>query len=271
MQPVVLKIGGHDLRDTSFLYELAECVRELRLPLVLVHGGGVEIAELQQRLGIQPTYVQGLRVTDSESLALVEMVLCGLVNKRLVRFLVQAGVDALGMSGVDCGLVRARKMPHDEIDMAFTGEVCAVHAEVIHDLLARGITPVIAPVCLGTDSAYNVNADHVAGALAVATNASRIVFLTNVDGVLLDGKRLPKLDALRARDMIEQGSIFGGMIPKVETALQALATGVPEALITNLAGLKEGGGTLFRTGQVAAEKVSGLMYDKVGENNDKRT
>lgn len=266
MQPVVLKIGGHDLRDASFLYELAECVRELRLPLVLVHGGGVEIAELQQRLGIQPTYVQGLRVTDSESLALVEMVLGGLVNKRLVRVLVQAGVDALGMSGVDCGLVRARKMPHDEIDMAFTGEVSAVRAEIIHDLLSRRITPVVAPVCLGTDSAYNVNADHVAGALAVATNASRIVFLTNVDGVLLDGQRLTTLTEERARALIAQGAIFGGMIPKVETALQALATGVPEALITNLAGLKEGGGTLFRTGQDAAEKVSGRMNDKVGDN-----
>ncbi len=265
MRPVVLKIGGHDLRNKAFLQELAESVRDLQLPLVLVHGGGVEIAELQQRLGIQPHYVQGLRVTDSESLALVEMVLGGLVNKRLVRYLVQAGVDALGMSGVDRGLVRARKMPHDEVDMAFTGEVSAVRAEVIHDLLACGITPVVAPVCLGADSACNVNADHVAGALAVATNASRIVFLTNVDGVLLDGQRLPTLTEERVRALIAQGSIFGGMIPKVETALQALATGVPEALITNLAGLKEGGGTLFRTGQDVAELGSGRMNNKVGD------
>ena len=109
MQPVVLKVGGHDLRDEAFLHALALVVRGLHLPLVLVHGGGVEIAELQRQLGIEPRYLQGVRVTDARSLALVEMVLCGLVNKRLVRFLVQAGVDALGLSGVDRGLLRARQ------------------------------------------------------------------------------------------------------------------------------------------------------------------
>ncbi len=261
MRPVILKIGGHDLRDVTFLRKLATCVSELRLPLVLVHGGGVEIAELQQRLGIQPQYEQGVRVTDSESLALVEMVLCGLVNKRLVRFLVQAGIDALGLSGVDRGLMRARKMQHDTIDMGYTGEVSAVRADVLDDLLARGITPVIAPLCLGEDSAFNVNADHVAGALAVATGASRIIFLTNVDGVMLRGQRLPGLDAERARALIAQGDIFGGMIPKVETALHALATGVPEALITNLAGLGTAGGTLFRM----EERITGRNNERVGD------
>lgn len=245
MDPVVLKIGGHDLRDTAFLNELAVSVRALNLPLVLVHGGGVEIAGLQQRLGIEPRYEQGLRVTDADSLALVEMVLCGLVNKRLVRYLVHNGVDALGLSGVDRGLVRARKMPHDAIDMEFTGEVTSVRAEVIHDLLGQGITPVVAPLCLGMDCSFNVNADHVAGALAASIGASRIVFLTNVRGVMLDGRILATLDAARTRELVEQGEIHGGMIPKVETALQALTTGVPEALITNLAGLGEGSGTLF--------------------------
>ena len=246
MPPVVLKIGGHDLRDEAVLRGLAKFVRGHGGPLALVHGGGVEISEMQLRLGIQPQYEQGLRVTDGESLALVEMVICGLVNKRLVRTLVQAGVDALGLSGVDLGLMRARKMPHDEIDMGYTGEVCNVRGEVIHELLAQGITPVVAPLCLGEDCAYNVNADHVAGALAVATGAERIVFLTNVDGVMLDGQRLAALEAGRAREMIATGAIHGGMIPKVETALQALETGVPEALISDLAGLRQGGGTLFR-------------------------
>ena len=245
MLPVVLKVGGHDLRDESFLRELALTVRELRLPLVLVHGGGVEIAELQRQMGIEPRYLQGVRVTDAESLALVEMVLCGLVNKRLVRFLVQAGVDALGLSGVDRGLLRARQMPHDEIDMGFTGEVNAVNADVIHELLARGVTPVVAPLCLGPDCAYNVNADHVAGALAVALAARRIVFLTNVPGVLSDGELIEELDAGQTRDLVGSGIIHGGMIPKVETALRALKTGVPQALVTDLAGLGRGSGTLF--------------------------
>jgi len=246
MRPVVLKIGGHDLRDEAFLRELAASVRGLDRPLVLVHGGGVEIAGLQQRLGIQPQYVQGLRVTDGESLALVEMVLCGLVNKRLVRFLVQAGVDALGLSGVDLGLVQARRLLVDGVDMGYTGEVCAVRAEVLLDLLARGITPVVAPLCLGADCACNVNADHVAGALAVATGAGRIIFLTNVDGVMLEGRTLPTLGPARARALIAGGAIRDGMIPKVETALQTLATGVPEVLISSLAGAGLTGGTLFR-------------------------
>jgi len=245
MQPVVLKVGVHDLRDEVFLRDLALVVCELHLPLVLVHGGGVEIAELQRQLGIEPRYLQGVRVTDAESLALVEMVLCGLVNKRLVRLLVHAGVDALGLSGVDRGLLRARQMPHDEVDMAFTGEVKAVNTAVIHEMLAGGITPVVAPLCLGPDCAYNVNADHVAGALAVAIKASRIVFLTNVPGVLQDGRLLEELDARQTHELVGHGIIYCGMIPKVETALQALETGVPQALVTDLAGLRQNSGTLF--------------------------
>ena len=246
MQPVVLKIGGHDLRDGEFLRGLASIVSKLDLPLVLVHGGGAEIAELQRRLGIEPRYLQGVRVTDEGSLALVEMVLAGLVNTRLVRFLVLQGVAALGLSGVDLGLVRAVRMQHDEVDMGFTGEVSEVRADVIHELLESGLTPVVAPLCLGSDCTYNVNADHVAGALAVASGAGRIIFLTNVRGVMLDDRVLPALTASQARTMIQAGEIHGGMIPKVETALQALATGVPEALITDLEGLRDGSGTLFR-------------------------
>ncbi len=255
MPPVVLKIGGHDLRNEAFLRELAVVVRDLRLPLVLVHGGGAEIADLQRQMGIEPRYLQGVRVTDAESLALVEMVLCGLVNKRLVRFLVQAGVDALGMSGVDRGLLRARQMPHDEVDMGFTGEVNEVNANVIHELLAGGITPVVAPLCLGPDCAFNVNADHVAGALAVAIGVSRIVFLTNVPGVLQDGKLIEEMDARQTRELVGSGIIHGGMIPKVETALQALTTGVPQALVTDLAGLRQNTGTLFHG---EAEAITGM-------------
>ncbi|MCE2490900.1 MAG: acetylglutamate kinase [Anaerolineae bacterium] len=263
MLPLVLKIGGHDLRDEAFLCELSAVVRDLPVPLVLVHGGGVEIADLQQRLGIEPQYLQGLRVTDADSLALVEMVLCGLVNKRLVRFLVHAGVDALGLSGVDRGLLRARQMPHDQVDMGFTGEVNAVDANVIHEMLAQGVTPVVSPLCLGPDCAFNVNADHVAGALAVAIEASRIVFLTNVPGVLREGTLLQELDSGQARELIGQGIIHGGMIPKVETALQALATGVPQALVTNLDGLRQGTGTLFQKEVKSIARVKTESGDRV--------
>ena len=167
------------------------------------------------------------------------------VNKRLVRYLVDGSIDALGLSGVDRGLIRALKMEHPEQDMGFTGEVSAVRGEVLLGLLAQGVTPVIAPICLGPDSNYNVNADHVAGAVAGAVSAERIVFITNVEGVLVGGQRVPALTAGQAETLIADGTISGGMIPKVRTALQALQSGVPQAAITNLIGLKTHGGTVF--------------------------
>ena len=163
MQPVVIKIGGHELADEQFLTELAQVVTGLAEPVVIVHGGGPEISHLQTQMGIAPHYLDGVRVTDRESLALVEMVLCGTANKRLVRYLVNNGVDAQGMSGVDRGMIRAEKMPHPDQDMGFTGQVTSVRGEVLLALLKAEVTPVIAPICLGPDSSYNVNADHVAG------------------------------------------------------------------------------------------------------------
>lgn len=245
--PIVIKIGGHEIADHDFLTELAETVRDLDVPAVIVHGGGAEISELQQIMGIVPQYLDGVRVTDEASLKVVEMVLCGVVNKRLVRYLVNAGVDAAGMSGVDRGLVRAVKMAHDSQDMGLTGQVSSVRGEVLREMLAQGITPVIAPVSLGADAPvnYNVNADHVAGAVAAAINADRVVFITNVEGVLVDGASQPYLDVAATHALIEDGTITGGMIPKVQTALGALDGGVPQAVITNLHGLKTGGGTVF--------------------------
>ncbi|GIL09037.1 MAG: acetylglutamate kinase [Chloroflexota bacterium] len=243
--PVVVKIGGNEIDDPAFLAGLAPALRALDVPVVVVHGGGKEISALQQALGIEPRYLDGVRVTDAASLTAVEMVLCGAVSTRLVRHLVAGGVDALGVSGVDRGLIRAEKMPHPTVDMGFTGAVTAVRAEALRAWLAQGVTPVIAPICLGPDSAYNVNADHVAGAVAAALGAREVVFLTNVEGVMLDGKVIAALDAARARELIADGTIFGGMIPKVQTALHALEGGVPQAVITNLAGLQRRSGTVF--------------------------
>lgn len=243
--PIVIKIGGHELEDELFLTDLAGIIREMSTPVVIVHGGGKEISRLQGQMGIEPRYIDGVRVTDDRSLALVEMVLCGTVNKRLVRYLVAGGVEAFGLSGVDLGLVRAQKMVHPTVDMGFTGEVAAVRGEVLLDMLQRGLTPVIAPICAGPDSAYNVNADHVAGAVAAAIGAQKIVFLTNVEGVLIDNHPVMSLTPERTNTLIADGTIFGGMIPKVRMALHALDGGISQAVITNLTGLKTHGGTVF--------------------------
>jgi acetylglutamate kinase len=246
--PILIKVSGHELDDPAFLGDFAAVVRSLDVPVVIVHGGGKEISNLQTQMGIEPRYVDGLRVTDAPSLAVVEMVLCGAVNTRVVRHLLAAGVDALGMSGVDRGLIRAEKLTHPSVDMGFTGQPVSVRADVLTDLLAKGVTPVIAPICLGDDSAYNVNADHVAGAVAAAVAARQIIFLTNVPGVMQGGGVLPELTPTRVEALIADGTIFGGMIPKVRTALDALERGIPQAVITNLAGLSSDGGTVFYKG-----------------------
>lgn len=246
--PILVKVSGHELDDPNFLAAFAGVIAALNQPVIVVHGGGKEISTLQQQMGIEPQYVDGVRVTDQASLALVEMVLCGAVNKRLVRQLAAAGVDALGLSGVDRKLVTAHKMPHPTHDMGFTGEVSGVRAEVLTSLLDQGITPVVAPICAGETSAFNVNADHVAGAIAGALGVDRLVFLSNVPGVLIDNVVAPRLTPARVDELITAGTIYGGMIPKVRTALAALEGGVSQAVITDLKGLETGGGTVFTKG-----------------------
>jgi acetylglutamate kinase len=245
INPTVIKVSGHELDDPAYLTEFAAAIKLVNTPTVVVHGGGAEISAMQKVMGIEPRYLDGVRITDAESLKVVEMVLCGTVNKRIVRYLLSAGLDALGMSGVDLGLLRAEKMQHPNQDMSFTGTVVAVRGEVLQKLLAQGITPVVAPVCLGEDTNFNVNADHAAGAIAASIGASRVVFLTNVEGVLIDARVLPMLTPDETQALIDNGTIFGGMIPKVQTALHALELGIQQAAITNLQGLKAGGGTVF--------------------------
>jgi acetylglutamate kinase len=242
---IVVKVSGHEIDEPAFLDAFAGVIGSLASPAIVVHGGGREISDLQEKMGIQPRYIDGLRVTDAASLAIVEMVLCGTINTRLVRTLLQAGVEALGMNGVDRGIVRATKMLHGNDDMGYTGTVGAVRGDVLRDLLAAGITPVIAPVCLGEDSTYNVNADHVAGAVAAAVAAERVIFLTNVAGVMANGMVIERLTSVDTDALIADGTIFGGMIPKVRTALGALANGAQSAVITDLEGLRMGRGTVF--------------------------
>lgn len=245
-QPIVVKIGGHEIADYTFLSELPGVVKASDLPVIIVHGGGVEISELQRRLGIRPRYVDGVRITDIASLELVEMVLRGKVNTRLVRHLIAGGLEAQGVSGVDRGLVRAEPMPHPTEDMQFTGRVTSVRKDLLEAMVASNVIPVIAPVCLGDDGqAFNVNADHVAGAVASAVNASRVVFITNVEGVLENGEVRRTITPAEAEQMIGDEIIFGGMIPKVRTALHTLESGIPRAVITNLKGLRTHGGTVL--------------------------
>lgn len=241
---LVLKIGGNDIDDPEFLGELVGIVATMRPLPVLVHGGGKEIGQLQVALGGEPQFVGGLRVTDKIALRAAEMVLCGTVSTRLVAALVQAGIDAQGLSGVDRGLIRARKATHADGDLGFVGTPTAVRGEILAELLHAGVIPVVAPISLGPDGTYNVNADEAAGAIAEALDDAEVVFVTNVPGVLVDGIVAEQLDRQQVLELIDGGVITGGMIPKVRSALAALDVGVESARITNLAGLESGAGTV---------------------------
>lgn len=244
-QPIVIKLSGHSIDEPDYLATFAQTIADMSQPVIIVHGGGKEISSLMNDLGMQPTYIDGLRVTDEAAMAVVTMVLCGTVNKRLVHYLLEADIDAQGISGVDRGLITARKLQHSEIDYGFAGEAVSVRSEVLMQMLEAGITPVISPVSGGIAQHYNVNGDHVAGAIASAIKAEKIIFLSNVEGVLVDDKVVANLTPERTQAYITDGTIYGGMIPKVETALHALQSGVPTAVITNLTGLQSHGGTQF--------------------------
>jgi acetylglutamate kinase len=204
---------------------------------VLVHGGGPEITRFLERLGKPSRFVQGLRVTDEETMEVVEMVLAGRANKALVSMIIQEGRQAVGLSGKDASLFLARKRAAD-VDLGQVGEVQEVHAEVVTQLSNAGYIPVIASLGIGEDgTSYNLNADTAAGALAVALRASKFILLTDVEGVYrdYDGERtlISELRAVEAEAMIRDGSISRGMIPKIEACLDALRGGVPSAHIIN--------------------------------------
>jgi acetylglutamate kinase len=241
----VLKIGGNQLDDPAFIAGMARIVAGMPECPVIVHGGGKGIKALQERLGIQPQYVDGLRVTDPATLEIVMMVLIGQANVMLVAALFGAGVQAQGFNGADRGLMRGRKMAHPGGDLGRVGEVVSVNTAVIRDTLAAGVVPVIAPVLLGEDGGfYNANADRVAGAVAAALGAAEVTFLTDVPGVLHDDKALDRVTQAEVKTLITDGVIKGGMAVKATAALDALSAGVQRARITNLDGLAQGTGTV---------------------------
>lgn len=240
----VVKIGGNELDQPGFLGRLAQALAETPQATVLVHGGGKAVDELQRRLGLETIKVQGLRRTDADSLVAATMTLCGSVSVQIVRSLLASGVDAVGLCGVDGGLLRARKLALQGVDLGWVGEVVAVRDDLLQALLAKGITPVIAPISFGLDGeVYNVNADQVAGAVALALGAERLDFISNVPGVRRGRSTLATLHQAEAERLIACGEIEGGMVPKVRAALAAVTQGVPRARIVDLAGLNGRAGT----------------------------
>jgi len=245
---IVLKIGGNELDDESFLYGLARSVKKLideGYTPVIVHGGGKAIADYQQRLNLTPLFIEGLRVTDEASLDVAEMVLSGLMNKRIVRALLHTDLMATGLSGVDGGTIYVEKMWHPLGDLGRVGEIQDVDDTLLKTLLAAKIVPVISPISLGAHDglSYNVNADHAATAIAAKLGALKLIFISNVPGVLVAGRLARAVTAGQAEAWIEEGIITGGMIPKVRSAVHAVRNGVAQAVITNLAGVQGNEGT----------------------------
>jgi acetylglutamate kinase len=238
---VVVKYGGNAMLSEELKTAVMEDVVLLNtvgIRVVLVHGGGPEINATLEKIGKESTFVNGLRYTDAETMEVVQMVLSGKLNKDIVGILLQQGGRAVGLSGVDGGLLRAKKRDKDGVDLGLVGEVTGVNAGIVETLLDRGFIPVISTVALGEDgdaNRYNINADTAAAQIASALRAEKFVQLTNVPGVLRDARDPDTLIKQIAREavpsMIATGVISSGMIPKVECCLEALKGGVPRAHI----------------------------------------
>jgi acetylglutamate kinase len=242
----VLKIGGNELHDPGFLAALAQWVAGLPEPVVIVHGGARAINGLQTQLGMPVIRVDGLRVTDREGLRIAQMVLSGQSNKQIVRALINAGVDAIGLSGVDGGLVRCHKKQHPTVDLGYVGEIAAIRTELLHQFIHSGLTIVLSPISLGFDGyTYNINADEVAAGVAAALKAHLLNFVSNVPGVLHNSEVLTQLTVEQTERLINDGVITDGMVPKVRAATAAITQGVKQARIVNLQGLLNDGGTTF--------------------------
>ncbi len=242
---IVIKYGGNAMTELALQEDFAEDVTLLKLigmNPVVVHGGGPQINKTLERLGIQSEFKQGMRVTDDATLDVVEMVLGGLVNQDIVSLINKAGGKAVGLTGKDGNFIHARKMAvaskedkSKKIDIGLVGEVVKIDREIIDTLDERDFIPVIAP--LGVDEngvAYNINADVVAGKVAITLQAEKLILLTNTAGVLdKEGKVLTGLTAKRVNELIEDGTISGGMLPKVACALDAVQNGVKTAHIVD--------------------------------------
>lgn len=236
---VVVKYGGAAMKDSSLKDKVMRDIVFLAcvgVRLVVVHGGGPEINTWLGKLGIEPQFKNGLRVTDAATMDVVEMVLVGRVNKEIVSLINQAGGSAIGLCGKDGNLIKAR--PEGREGIGFVGEVSSVHINILEPILKSGYIPVISSVAADeTGQAYNINADTVAGEIAAALGAEKLILLTDTAGILQDYKDpstlIPKLDIQQARELISTGVVAGGMIPKVNCCVRSLAQGVKAAHIVD--------------------------------------
>lgn len=241
---IVIKLGGHAMGSDKAMEEFARDIvlmKQCNVHPVVVHGGGPMINEMLKRLDIQSEFIDGKRVSDAATVEVVEMVLAGRINKRIVQAINTAGGKAVGLSGKDANLMICerdlktvvREGVEVEVDLGFVGRPVEMHPEVLRTFLGSDFIPVVAPVGAGRHGeTYNVNGDTAAGAIAAAMKADRLLLLTDVSGVKdADGKLMTQLTSAKVREMTESGVIAGGMIPKTQTALDAIAGGVSAVVI----------------------------------------
>ncbi|BBN60425.1 acetylglutamate kinase [Hydrogenovibrio marinus] len=245
---IVVKYGGNAMTEEALKNGFARDIVLMKLVgmnPVVVHGGGPQIGNLLSKIGKQSEFIQGMRVTDAETMDIVEMVLGGLVNKEIVNLIHQHGGNAVGLTGKDGGLIRAKKLEMtafnedlnapEIIDLGHVGEVSRINTKVLDMLIQDDFIPVIAPVGVGKDGhSYNINADLVAGKVAEALQAEKLMLLTNTPGLLnKEGELLTGLNAEKVDELIADGTIYGGMLPKIQCALDAVQSGVKSAHIVD--------------------------------------
>ncbi len=247
-ETVCVKYGGHAMGDEAVADRFARDIvllKQVGINPIVVHGGGPQIGAMLERLKIKSSFIDGLRVTDAETVDIVEMVLSGSINKQIVSAINRAGGFAIGMSGKDGNLIKARKIKRTKkdpgsniekiLDLGFVGEPAEINPHILDTLEKSDIIPVIAPIGVGPNGeTFNINADTAAGAVAAAAGAARLLMLTDVAGVLDDtGRLIKEMTVERAKTLIQSGTISGGMIPKVETCLDAVRDGVGAAVIVD--------------------------------------
>lgn len=243
---IVIKYGGHAMVEEHLKESFARDITLMKfigLNPVVVHGGGPQIGSVLEKMGISSQFVDGMRVTDEPTMDVVEMVLVGKVNKEIVAQISQQGGKAVGLSGKDGRLILSRKLhlvrpktedkPPEIIDIGMVGEVVAVNSDIIHTLEGGGAIPIIAPVGVGeSGETYNINADWVASKIAVALNAIKLILLTDVEGIMDEsGSLISSIEVVVVKEMLEAGTISGGMIPKIQCAVEALERGVEKVHI----------------------------------------
>jgi len=243
---IVIKYGGHAMGNHELASNFAKDIvllKQVGINPVVVHGGGPQIGEMLERLKIKSNFIDGLRITDSTTVDIVEMVLCGSINKQIVTAINTAGGFAVGLSGKDGHMISAKKLhrlkkdPDSNIekilDLGFVGQPSKINPHILNNFEQSDIIPVIAPIGVGDKGeTFNINADMVAGAISASLKASRLIMLTDVEGVLDKNKKLlPEINIKETKQLINSGIISGGMIPKLETCLKAVEEGVEGAVI----------------------------------------